>query len=72
MSKKVENLTEHRNKKKPPTVQEAARRAARRFRDMVPKDLEEPEGLASGDMKKFLENPDEYEKEDDDEREDEK
>ncbi len=70
MSKKIENLTEHRNRKKPLTVEEAARRAARRFRDMAPNDIEEPEALASGDMKKFLENLDDYEKEDDNERND--
>lgn len=64
MNKKIENLTEYRNKKKPSTAQEAARRASQRFRDLAPENLEEPQGLASGDMKKFLENPDEYEKED--------
>lgn len=67
MSKKVENLSKHRNKKKPITLDEAAKRAARRFRDLAPKDIEEPEALASGDMKKFLENPEEYEKGEDDE-----
>ncbi|MGI9279844.1 MAG: hypothetical protein ACR2PX_09455 [Endozoicomonas sp.] len=71
MSKKIENLTKHRNKKKPATIEEAARRAARRFRDMTPTNIEEPEALASGDMKKFLENPDEYEKGEDDEWENE-
>jgi len=35
-----------------------------------PDDLEEPEGFASGDMKKFLENPENYEKEDNDDRQD--
>lgn len=70
MSKKIENLTERRNKKKPISIEEAAKRAARRFRDLAPQDAEEPEALASGDMKKFLENPDEYEKDEDDERED--
>lgn len=71
MSKKIENLTRHRNKKKPASVEEAARRAARRFRDLAPQDIEEPEALASGDMKKFLEDPDAYEQGEDDERENE-
>lgn len=67
MTKKVESLSEHRNKKKPRSIEEAAKAAARRFRDNAPKDAEEPEALASGDMKKFPENPDEYEKNDDNE-----
>lgn len=70
MSKKIEILSKHRNKKKPATIEEAAKRAARRFRDCASKDIEEPEALASGDMKKFLEDPDAYEKDEDDERED--
>lgn len=70
MSKKIENLTERRNKKKPCTIEQAAKTAARRFRGLSPDDVEEPEGLASGDMKKFLEDPDAYESEEDkDERE---
>ena len=68
MSKKVENLTEHRNKKKPRTIEESAKAAARRFRDMAPNEIEEPDGLASGDMEKLLEDPDAWEKDGDDER----
>lgn len=70
MSKKVENLSKHRNKKNPVSIEEAAKRAARRFREGAPADIEEPDALASGDMEKFLEDPEAYEKGEDHEPED--
>ncbi len=36
-----------------PSIKDAAKRAARRFRDQAPKDVEEPEALASGASDKF-------------------
>ena len=70
MSEKIVHLSKYRNKKIPRSIEEAAKAAVRRFRDQTPKDLVEPEGLASGDMKKFLQDPDAYEKEDEDDARD--
>ena len=60
MPRKIENLSEHWNKNKTRSIEEAAKAAARRFRDNAPRDAEEPEALASGDMKKFLDDPNKY------------
>ena len=49
MNKKVENLSEQRNKKKPRSIEESAKAAVRRFCDPELVDsVDEPEGLASG------------------------
>ncbi len=49
MSKKIKNLNEHRRKKKPRTLEEAAKSAVRRYCDPdLLYSTEEPEGLASG------------------------
>lgn len=56
MKKKVENLSIQRNKKKPRSVEAATRIASERFRKLVPDDIDEPQGFASGDPKKSL-NP---------------
>jgi len=56
MSEKVENLNEHRRKKKPVSIKDAVQIASQHVRNIVPDDLEEPKGLASGDdMNKTLE-----------------
>lgn len=73
MSKKnIEHLSDKQRKKNSGSIKDAIRRAKQHIRNVGADDLEEPEGFASGDMKKFLENPDEYEKDEDDEREDNK
>ena len=64
---KVKSLAEKRNEKQTETIQDAIKRAKQLIRNNNAENLEEPEGLASGDMKKFLNNPDEYEKDDKDE-----
>lgn len=65
MSDKVENLSKHRNRKKPRTIEAAAEAAFRRFIDGAPHDLPEPKGLASGDMDKMIEGKDADDGEDD-------
>lgn len=66
--KNVERLDEKRRKRKGSSIAEAIRQAKQRVRNLGADEHDEPEGLASGDMKRFLENPEDYEKEDDDER----
>lgn len=62
MSKKVEDI---RDKNKPRTMEEAARRAAQRIRNVRADRLKEPEGFASGgDMRKILEEIEEDEDKD--------
>lgn len=62
MSDEIKHLSEQARKKKPQTIADAIKRAKAHIRNVGAEDLEEPEGFASGDMKKFLENPDSYEK----------
>ncbi|WP_444995439.1 hypothetical protein [Aliikangiella sp. IMCC44359] len=69
MSNKVKSINQQRNKKKQTSIADAIKRAKQHIRNVGAEDLEEPDGLASGDMKKFLEDPDLYEKDDEDERE---
>lgn len=59
MSKKIESLSEHRHKKKSRSIEEAERAISRRFRDLTPDDMEEPECLASGDPDKVSDDEDE-------------
>ena len=70
--KKIERLSDKQRKKNGGAIRDAIRRARQHVRNVGADNLEEPEGFASGDMKKFLENPEEYEKGDDDDREDNK
>jgi hypothetical protein len=64
MSDKIKHLSKQMRKKKSQTIADAIKRAKAHIRNMCAEDMEEPEGFASGDMKKFLENPDSDEKED--------
>lgn len=66
-NEKVKSLAEKRSEKQTETIQDAIKRAKQLIRNNNAEHIEEPEGLASGDMKKFLSDPDEYEKEDKDE-----
>ena len=69
MSDNIEHINDQRCKKDSGTIKDAIRRAKQHIRNVGAEDLEEPEGFASGDMKKFLEDPVVYEKEEDDESE---
>ena len=68
----IEHLNDRWRGKRDDSIKDAIKRAKQHIRNVGADDLEEPEGFASGDFKKFLENPDEYEKEDGDERENDK
>ena len=65
----IKNISHQRNMQKQISVADAVKRAKQQIRNAGAEDLEEPSGFASGDMKKYLEDPDLYEKEDEDERE---
>lgn len=58
MSDKIKHITDQRRKKNPGSVADAIKRAKQHIRNVGAEDLKEPEGFSSGDMKKFLENPD--------------
>jgi hypothetical protein len=60
-NEKVKSLAEMRTEKQTETIQDAIKRAKQLIRNNNANNLEEPEGLASGDMKNFLSGPDEYE-----------
>lgn len=64
-SDKIKHLSDKQRAKTGGSVKEAIRRAKQHIRNVGSNDLDEPEGFASGDMKKFIENPDKYEKDDD-------
>ena len=68
MSDKIKQIGDQRRKKKPVSIEDAIKRAAQHIRNTGADKLEEPEAFVSGDMKKFLEQPDIYEKGDDNER----
>lgn len=51
------------------SITDAIKRAKQRIRNAKADDLDEPEGFASGDMKRFLADPEEYESGDEHERE---
>jgi len=61
-NEKIKSLDIERRKKKTPSIKDAIRRAKQHIRNVGAEGAEEPEGFASGDMDKFLEKPDEYEK----------
>ncbi|MEJ2682340.1 MAG: hypothetical protein P8176_01385 [Gammaproteobacteria bacterium] len=69
---KIKHLSDKQSEKNGSSIKDAIKRAKQHIRNVGADNLEEPEGFSSGDMKKFLENPDEYDKEDGDEREDDK
>jgi len=62
---KIEHLSDKQREKSENPIRDAMRRAKQHIRNTGAEGLEEPEGFASGDMKKFLDDPDAYEKEDD-------
>lgn len=72
MSEKVKNLNEHRRKKKPRTLEEAAKSAVRRYCDPdLLNSIEEPEGLASGKTNEsggFVNEEDPEEKDNDEQK----
>lgn len=67
---KIERLSDKQRAKNGGSVKDAIKRAKARIRNIGADDLDEPEGFASGDMKKFLESPEAFEKDEDDERKD--
>jgi hypothetical protein len=58
MSDKIKHIADERRKKNTGSVADAIKRAKQHIRNVGAEDLQEPEGFASGDMKRFLENPD--------------
>lgn len=68
MTDKIKHLSDKRPGSDGNAIKDAIRRAKQRIRNVGADDSDEPEGFASGDMKKFLENPDKCDTEDDDER----
>ena len=65
--KKIKYLSDEQRKKNGGSIKDAIQRAKQHIRNTGADELNEPEGFASGDMKKFLENPDKYNKEDNNE-----
>ena len=65
-NEKVKSLAEKRSEKQTETIQDAVKRAKQLIRNNNAEHIEEPERLASGDMKIFLSDPDEYDKDDKD------
>ncbi len=47
MTKKIHDISQH--KKKPRSLAEASKAISRRFPALAPSDIDEPEGLISGD-----------------------
>ncbi|HEY0681186.1 MAG TPA: hypothetical protein VGD45_02550 [Steroidobacter sp.] len=62
---KIRNLIDKQREKSANPIRDAIRRAQQHVRRVGADELQEPEGLASGDVNKFLENPDGYERDDD-------
>jgi len=61
----IEDMRDHKRKKKPRTMKEAAQAAAQHIRNIGADKLKEPEGFASGgDMRKILEQADKDEDKD--------
>lgn len=69
---KIKHISDKQREKNGNPIKDAIRRAKQHIRNINADDLEEPEGFASGDMKKFLDNPEECEKDEDDEQKDDK
>lgn len=63
MSNKIEQLSKHRRKKSPQSIEGAIKRAKQHMRNLNIEDLDEPEGLASGgNMNEFAKDPEAYDK----------
>jgi hypothetical protein len=62
MNDNVEHLSDQRSKKDSESIKDAIKRAKQHVRNVGAENLDEPEGFASGDMKKFLDDPEGYEK----------
>ena len=62
MSKNIKHMSEH--KKKPRTMEESLKLAKQHMRNNNVDDLDEPKGLASGDMDKFINNREEWDEDD--------
>lgn len=59
MSDNIKDMRDHRRKKNPQTMKEAAEAAAQYIRNIGADKIKEPEGFASGgDMRKILEQAD--------------
>ena len=70
MSDEIKHLSEQARKKKPQSIADAIKRAKAHIRNVGVENLEEPDGFASRDMKKFLANSEVYEKEDEGNKDD--
>ena len=55
---KVKHISDKPRENDSGDISEAFRRARQHIRNIVSDELDEPDGLASGDMKKFLDDPD--------------
>ena len=64
MSDKIKQISDQRRKKKSVSIEDAIKRAAQHIRNIGADKLEEPEVLASGDMRKI------FKKEEDDDCDD--
>lgn len=68
MSKdKVKHISDKQRERDSGDISEAIRRARQHIRNIDSDEIDEPDGLVSGDMKKFLDDPDQYEKDTNDE-----
>tara|TARA_R110002050_G_scaffold279001_1_gene425340 strand:- start:68 stop:316 length:249 start_codon:yes stop_codon:yes gene_type:complete len=61
--KEIKHLSDEQHEKNGSSIKDAIKRAKQYIRNVGTDNLEEPEGFASGDINKFLENPGGYEKE---------
>lgn len=57
-NKKIKYISDEQRKKSGSSIKDALRRAKQHIRNTGADELSEPEGFASGDMKKFIESPD--------------
>lgn len=65
---KIKVLSEKQRAKSGNPIRDAIKRAKQHVRNVGAEGLDEPESFTSGDMKRFIESPDEYEEGDEDER----
>ncbi|MFV8781161.1 hypothetical protein ACNKU7_01950 [Microbulbifer sp. SA54] len=62
MSKeKVKHISDKQRERDSRDISEAIRRARQHIRNIDSDEINEPDGLVSGDMKKILDDPDPYE-----------
>lgn len=61
-NEKIKHLSDKQRDRSGNPIRDAIKRAQQHVRNAGVDDLEEPRGFVSGDMKRFLENPDEHEK----------